>query len=427
MSSSLDFETLYGKSKDLLHNNKPDEYESLLSQILQKEAALDNDEAMRIKEQALNDLSEFYVSKNDSKKLQRLMELFLQLFNTFPKPKTAKIIKHLLDQGSRIEGDVSWQVDWCQRLVDWCKEENRVFLRQRIELRLINLYWQQEKYTQGLDILEPLLKEIRKIDEKLMLVELQLVESKIYHSLENLSKSKSSLTAARAAANSIYCPPALQAELDLMSGILQSEDKDYKTAYSYFFESFESFNSLESPKAIYPLKYMILSKIMIGAIDDVNAIVNGKYGLKYPGRDIDAMKAIAKVYADRSLKEFQEALNQYNHEIREDRILKIHISSLYETLLEQNLFRIVEPYSQVQIAHIAKLVGLSEPEIQNKLSEMILDKKFDGTLDQGNGCLVIFEEDKCDKLYENALDAMNNLSIVADKLFEKAKTLKANI
>lgn len=382
---------------------------------------------MRIKEQALNDLSEHYVKKNDSKKLQRLMELFLQLFNTFPKPKTAKIIKHLLDQGSRIEGDVSWQVDWCVRLVEWCKEENRVFLRQRIELRLINLYWQQEKFTQGLDILEPLLKEIRKIDEKLMLVELQLAEAKIYHSLENLSKAKSSLTAARAAANSIYCPPALQAELDLMSGILQSEDKDYKTAYSYFFESFESFNSLESPKTIYPLKYMILSKIMIGAIDDVNAIVNGKYGLKYPGRDIDAMKSVARVYANRSIKEFQEVLDQYNHEIREDRILKIHISSLYETLLEQNLFRIVEPYSQVQTAHIAKLVGLTEQEIQNKLSEMILDKKFDGTLDQGNGCLVIFEEDKCDKLYENALDAMNNLSVVADKLFEKAKTLKANL
>lgn len=86
------------------------------------------------------------ICQSDSKKLQGLMELFLQLFNTFPKPKTAKIIKHLLDQGSRIEGDVSWQVDWCERLIKWCKDENRTFLRQRVELRLINLLWQLVKY-----------------------------------------------------------------------------------------------------------------------------------------------------------------------------------------------------------------------------------------------------------------------------------------
>ena len=58
---------------------------------------------------------------------------------------------------------------------------------------------------------------------------------------------------------------------------------------------------------------MILTKIMTGNIDDVNGILNGKYWLKYTGRDLDAMKSIADVYSKRSLKDFQDALVKYHH------------------------------------------------------------------------------------------------------------------
>lgn len=56
----------------------------------------------------------------------------------------------------------------------------------------------------------------------------------------------------------------------------------------------------------------------------------------------------------------------------------------------------IEPYSKVQIEYIAQQVNLKTEIVQEKLSEMILDKKFEGTLDQGSGSLIIFDDLKCD-------------------------------
>ena len=93
---------------------------------------------------------------------------------------------------------------------------------------------------------------------------MQLIESKTYHALSNLPKARAALTSARTTANSIYTPPKMHAALDLQSGILHAADeKDFKTAFSYFYEAFEGYNSVDHPKAIVALKYMLLSKIVL--------------------------------------------------------------------------------------------------------------------------------------------------------------------
>ena len=44
--------------------------------------------------------------------------------------------------------------------------------------------------------------------------------------------------------------------------------QDYRTAFSYFFEAFEGLSSLGDPAAARPLKYMLMSMIMMGHVSE---------------------------------------------------------------------------------------------------------------------------------------------------------------
>nr|XP_054766820.1 26S proteasome non-ATPase regulatory subunit 11-like [Lytechinus pictus] len=241
-----------------------------------------------------------------------------------------------------------------------------------------------------------LLKELKKLDDKALLVEVQLLESKVYHALSNLPKARAALTSARTTANAIYCPPKLQAALDMQSG-----------------------NG--SRFSIIMIKYK--PQIMLNCADDVQSIVSGKLALRHAGPSVEALKSIANASKNRSLSEFQTTLQKYPSELQEDPIINAHLASLYDNLLEQNLCRIIEPFSRVQVSHIASIIKLPLDLVERKLSQMILDKKFHGILDQGEGVLIVFEEPVIDQTYEMALETITNMGKVVDALYQKTKKL----
>jgi 26S proteasome regulatory subunit N6 len=128
------------------------------------------------------------------------------------------------------------------------------------------------------------------------------------------------------------------------------------------------------------------------------------------------MRAIARAHQDRNLADFEKALRDYKDELSSDPTIRSHLAALYDTLLEQNLLRIVEPYSVVELEYVSECVGQGRQAVEAKcvsfsfpalcthnrthppprLSQMILDKVFHGVLDQGRGCLLVFDDTEAD-------------------------------
>ncbi|KAK6465656.1 hypothetical protein DFJ63DRAFT_283168 [Scheffersomyces coipomensis] len=397
-------------------------YKELISNYPQDQS-ISQTKKLQEQETSILELGKIYQDSQDAEKLNGLISDSRSVLGGFAKSKTAKIVKTLIENFDSIPNSLDLQIESTRESIQWAIDSKLSFLRQSLQLKLSDLLYTKGLFQEALKFITDLLREYKKLDDKSSLVEVQLLESKIYHSLRNIPKSRAALTSARTSANSIYCPTILQAELDCQSGILNAEDKDYKTAFSYFIESFEGFNSQDDSRAILILKYMLLTKIMLNLVDDVNNILNNKNVIKYQSKDIDAMKSIATAYSNRSLKEFENALLTYSTELKSDPIIKNHFNALYDNLLEQNLLKIIESYSCVELSHISKTIGLNLQQVEGKLSQMILDKVFYGVLDQGNGWLIIYDEPRKDAAYDASIDLIKNLSNVVDLLYEKASSL----
>ena len=130
------------------------------------------------------------IIENKVTEMMNLIKTNIEFFNTIPKARAAKIVRNLFNIVALIPNSLDIQITLCNDIIQWCKLEKRTFLRQRIEAKLASLLLQRKKPVEALEIIDELMKELRKLDDKQMLTEVHLTESRIYHSLQNIPKCK---------------------------------------------------------------------------------------------------------------------------------------------------------------------------------------------------------------------------------------------
>lgn len=400
------------------------------------ESEREDEGATKVKEGAFDKVVRVYCRESMYEEVLGMIERNAAFFSKLTKAKTAKIIRSMLQVVSEEGSPLSLQADLCQRIIEWCEAERRTFLKQRVQSKLCGILFEEGKLQESASLLAQLLRELKKLDDKQLLLETYLIESKVYHAIHNLPKSKASLTSARNIGTSIYITPALQAEMDFLSGILYCEEKDHRTSYSYFLEAFEAYNTLHKQygrttdwdQAAHALRSMILSKILNNQAHDIAGLLSAKNMVRYVDDEgVEDMRRIGLAAEHRSLEEFKTALESAGEAIRNDSLVQNHTAILYETMMETNLLKIISPYSRIELSVIARKMSLSEQVVEKKCSQLILDGKLHGILDQGQGLLIVYDEEATHStstdISSSSLRILGNLDQVLDALFHKARAV----
>ena len=86
------------------------------------------------------------------------------------------LVRQLLDLFHTIPNSTDTQITVTKSCIEWATSERRGFLRQNLETRLVQLYMTKTAYYDALTLINSLLKELKRLDDKLVLVEVQLLE-----------------------------------------------------------------------------------------------------------------------------------------------------------------------------------------------------------------------------------------------------------
>ena len=367
-------------------------------------------------------LSQKYRENNDLKSYFNLISQIKEIKNTnntFLVKLTDKLIAKLKKRKDLLN-DI---VNIAEEITKFCDETNNISMKSKIQTRLAEVYYIHENYSKALDICNKVIFDLKRYEDNLGLIQLLLLESKIYYATNGISKAKASLTSVKTLITKVYVEPKLQANIDMHAGILAAYEKDFNLAYSYFFEAFDVYNipsKKRRNKGLRAFEYMILCKIVGGHIEEVNNVVLSKQGKDYYGPEVEALRSIESAVKEKSIKLLEDNIAK-NKKYFTDRVINYHISNLHNDLLEKNLIKIIKPYSVVEIDFVAKTIGLNYQDVLNRLRQMILDKKINGILDQGKGSLIIYDVDSANPYLDKSIETFKNLEKVVEALDKKVR------
>lgn len=135
------------------------------------------------------------------------------------------------------------------------------------------------------------------------------------------------------------------------------------------------------------LKYVILASILAGS--EINFSQTQEAKVYMEDKQIIAITQLRAAFEANDINQIQQILNAKDSHILDDPFIIQYLDDLLRNIRLNVLIAKVKPYKQVSLDHLASQLTLSKEDICGLLSELILEEKIHGQIDQLNGFLEI--------------------------------------
>ncbi|BGO90593.1 hypothetical protein NBRC10512_002639 [Rhodotorula toruloides] len=338
-----------------------------------------------------------------------------------------KAINRVLDYVSAEEGiGLDKMQEFYEVTMKALEEQKNERLSTKTNLKLAKLWLDRHEYARLNKILRELHAQCAPTDDGADVdsskgttqLEVYALEIQMYGEMKNNKKLREIYEKSLRVRSAIP-HPRIQGVIRECGGKMYMSEKDWTKAQVDFFEAFKAYDEAGSPQRIQVLKYLVLAHMLTESeIDPFDSQETKPYK---NDREIAAMQALVSAYQRRDVHDAEKILRTNRETIMDDPFIRFYIDDVLRSLRTQWILEIIKPYNRIEIAYLARQLGIPNEQVEEIVVSLILDEKVQGRIDQVSGRLDLDRHTALETRRYQSLDRWTSqLVSIQNQLLSKA-------
>lgn len=172
-------------------------------------------------------------------------------------------------------------------------------------------------------------------------------------------------------------------------GKMHMSEENWDEAQKDFFESFRNYDEAGSLQRIQVLKYLLLTTMLMKS--NINPFDSQETKPYKSDPRIAAMTDLVEAYQRDDLHRYQAVLTT-NQDLLADPFIAENIDEVTRTMRTKGVLKLIAPYTKVTLQWVADKLKISEPEVEDILSFLIVDGQLSARINQPRHTLEILSD-----------------------------------